>query len=295
MSFNTRLADTFEGALKLPLTECTKYVIFSDCHRGTGSGNDNFTKNELLFVNALKYYASNGFTYLELGDGDELWENRTLNSIKEMHAESFEMMSDFYHRGKFYSVYGNHDIVKRSPSFSQKYFCSYYCEHNLCHKPLFPNITFYPGIILEDQYEEKNIYLTHGHQTDLLNSTLWPLSRFLVRYIWKPLEAIGLRDPTSAAKNNTRKKFSEKKLTQWAKKNNHILITGHTHRPMIGTIESPYFNCGSCVSPAGITCIEVQLRCITLIKWTYGVKSDSSLYIKRIPLGNTFCIDNINP
>ena len=37
MSYYSRLNQSFEGALKLPLNNCTKYVLISDCHRGTGS------------------------------------------------------------------------------------------------------------------------------------------------------------------------------------------------------------------------------------------------------------------
>lgn len=80
-----------------------------------------------------------------------------------------------------------------------------------------------------------DIYLTHGHQADFLNSVLWPVSRFLVRYIWRPLEQLGIPDPTSAAKNHRKKKSSEKRLARWAAQQHHLLITGHTHHPMIGT------------------------------------------------------------
>ena len=175
--------------------------------------------------------------------------------------------------------------------FVNKYTQDFYCHHSMCCKPLFPDIRYYPGIILEDREEKKDIYLTHGHQADLLNSTLWPLSRFLVRYVWKPLENLGIPDPTSAAKNNTRKKNSEERLTAWARENRHLLITGHTHHPMIGTVESPYFNTGSCVSPAGITCIEIENRCLTLIKWELGTRNDQTAYVRREVLGQRICID----
>lgn len=209
-----------------------------------------------------------------------------------MHRESFESMAKFYQKGRFYAIYGNHDIVKKSLRFPEKHCHTYYCDSKMCNRPLFPHINFYPAIILQDAHHKKDIYLTHGHQADLLNSTFWPLSRFLVRYVWRPLESLGIPDPTSAAKNNTRKKESEKKLAGWAKQHNIILITGHTHRPMIGTKDSPYCNTGSCVSSAGLTCIEIENRCITLIKWTVGTKQNQALYAIRDPLGETVCIDD---
>ena len=134
-----------------------------------------------------------------------------------------------------------------------------------------------PDIRLQD------VYLTHGHQADHLNSTFWRVSRFLVRYIWRPLESLGIPDPTSAAKNNTRKKESEKKLSGWANRHGHILITGHTHHPMI--TDSGYLNTGSCVHPSGITGIEIRNRCLTLVKWSVAARQDLSLYARREILG----------
>ncbi len=287
-----RISKAFTNACCLPLDTCSKYVIFSDCHRGTGKANDNFLKNELLYLAALKHYFQKDFTYLELGDGDELWENRSFEDIKQMHPDSFELMSKFHQYGRFYAVYGNHDIVKKRTNFSEKCCRNYYCEHELCQKPLFPYIAFYSGIILKDKEKKKDIYLTHGHQADFLNCTLWPLSRFFVRYIWRPLELLGVPDPTSAAKNHRRKKKSEQRLTAWAKEHHHILITGHTHHPMIGTASSPYFNTGSCISPSGITCIEIENRCISLAKWSLKIDNNQAVYAGKSVLGNTICIDN---
>ncbi|MBS6398183.1 MAG: metallophosphoesterase family protein [Clostridiales bacterium] len=292
MSTSSRIDRAFRNALYLPLTRHSRYILFSDCHRGTGSANDNFLKNEYLYLAALKYYFQWDFTYLELGDGDELWENRSVRLIKEMHRESFEMLAEYYQDDRMYALYGNHDLVKKNLHFPQKHLCSCYCDQRLCELPLFPGITYYSGIILQDQENQKDIYLTHGHQADLLNSTFWRLSRFLVRYVWKPLEYLGIPDPTSAAKNNTRKKQSEKRLTAWAEENGHILITGHTHHPMIGTRESPYFNAGSCIHPSGITGIEIENRCMTLVKWSIGSRDNMTLYAQREILGETICIDD---
>ena len=152
-------------------------------------------------------------------------------------------------------------------------------------------MNFYSGIILEDQEKKRDIYLTHGHQADPLNSTFWKLSRFLVRYVWKPLEKVGVSDPTSAAKNNTKKKKSEKLLAEWAEQKGHLLISGHTHHPMIGTKESPYFNTGSCIHPGGITGIEIENRCMTLVKWSLSTREDMTLYAARGSLSEKICID----
>ena len=111
MSADGRLNAAFARAPVFPLTAASRYVLFSDCHRGVGNANDNFLKNEYLYLASLDYYYRNGFTYLELGDGDELWENRSVRKIKEMHLQSFKAISRYYTAGRAYSVYGNHEKV----------------------------------------------------------------------------------------------------------------------------------------------------------------------------------------
>ena len=125
------------------------------------------------------------------------------------------------------------------------------------------------------------LYLTHGHQASSLNSTLWRLGRFLVRYVWKPLEQIGILDPTNAAKNYTVKKRSEQRLNTWAEENNKILITGHTHRPILNEAPSLYINTGSCVHPRCITCIELENGTLTLVKWFMGTRKNGDFYLER--------------
>lgn len=268
MSCAKRLDAAFTYALNLPFDRNTSYVIFSDCHRGVGNKNDNFLKNEPLFLAAMKYYMDRGFTYVELGDGDELWENRSMKKIREMHSHSFELLEAFEKRDRMYEVYGNHDMVKKR---------DFLCE----------------SIVLKDREAGKDIYLTHGHQADTLNSTLWGLARFLVRYVWRPLESLGIPDPTSAAKNNTKREKAEQKLAAWAKDRGRILVTGHTHRPSAGTPSLPYFNAGSCVHPGGITGIEIAARRITLVKWSMKARTDMNFYAAREVLGDPVSVDDI--
>ena len=245
MSCNTRLNKAFKNVPVLPLNAQNKYVLFSDCHRGNGTHNDNFLKNEPLYIAALNHYYRTNFTYIELGDGDELWENRNMEQIKEMHSDVFSLLSRFYEKKRLYMIYGNHDMIKKYPSFVKKKCSTYYCSASHCQETLFPGITFYPGLVLRNENAGKSLYLTHGHQASLLNSTLWPVNCFLVRYVWKPLEQIGILDPTSAAKNYTRKQRSENLLGAWAKQNGRTLITGHTHRPMMLPDDPFYLNTGT--------------------------------------------------
>lgn len=291
MSYQSRLSHSFDAAPILPLNQSSRYVLFSDCHRGCANSNDNFLKNQHLYFSALWHYYQSGFTYIELGDGDELWENRKMEQIIDVHSNVFWLMEKFSKQKRLYLLYGNHDMEKKRTAYSSCHCSSYFCTDTQQAQPLFPDMTYYSGIILED-ISGLRLYLTHGHQADLLNSVFWRLSRFLVRYVWKPLEHIGVLDPTSAAKNNHRKNLTEKRLSSWAKERHQILITGHTHRPRLEETDSFYFNTGSCVHPRCITCMEIQNRALTLCKWAVNTRPDRTLYVEREILAGPLFLDN---
>ena len=80
-----RIDRALEHALHLPLGTGSRYVVISDCHRGEGTTNDNFLKNAYLYEAAMEHYIKRGFFYLELGDGEELWENRCMDRIVHYH------------------------------------------------------------------------------------------------------------------------------------------------------------------------------------------------------------------
>ncbi len=285
MSYITRLDRAFADAPVLPVGPDARYVFFSDCHRGIGNNNDNFLKNINSYFAALQYYFQYGFCYIEAGDGDELWENRRMSQISEIHDDVFRLLSRFYGCGRLYMLYGNHDIVKRRQQAAL---------------PGLPELRFHEGLILKSESAPLELRVAHGHQADLFNSVFWRLARFLVRYLWAPLESFGVLDPTSSAKNNTKKDKLERKYVHYAREAGILLLTGHTHRPMLGSGLSPYFNCGSCVHPRGITCIELCGFRASLIKWHASAEKSRHfgsiygqcpptfpLYITREVLGET--------
>ncbi len=297
MSYVSRLQKAFEGAPRLPLNDCSKYVIFSDCHRGIGNANDNFLKNQTLYTAALKHYLNEGFTYIELGDGDELWENYDLSKIIEAHSDVFELQAGFHRQKRLYLIYGNHDIVKRNYHYTSRYCQNYPCccctNPLLENKPLFPDVQVHEGIILENSLTKGSgdIYLTHGHQAELLNSTFWPLARFLVRYAWRHLESFGVLNPTSAAENSTRKAKTEKRLRDFGERNGILLIAGHTHRALLSDKDPYYCNSGSCVHPYSITCLEISHMQIRLIKWSLNADENMRLYISRTILSGPVALE----
>lgn len=278
----TGLNQALAKAMVLDIDASSKLIIFSDCHRGDNSWADDFAHNQSLFFHALNHYLKEGFTYIELGDGDELWENSDFSPIRKAHSHVFSLMRAFYTQGRLYMVFGNHDGQRRSPAYVRKTLSSYYDERTRSHKPLFPDITVYEAIRLRYAGGHPNLLLLHGHQADTINSKWWRLSCYVVRHFWRPLQLLGVNDPTSPAQNFKKRTRIEASLERWARRSNHMLIAGHTHRPRFpDQSRPPYFNTGSCVHPRCITGIEIEAGAVQLIKWDVWPDSRGRLLVRR--------------
>lgn len=282
MSTSERLSQVYESSDVIDFNSSSKFIFFSDCHRGDNTWSDNFAHNEQIFLAAMRYYFDNGYIYIELGDGDELWENIHFPVIRECHKSVFKLMSKFHINNKLYMVWGNHDILKRYKKFRINYMYKYYDRYKEKKVKLFDKIRTHEGLILKHKDSGIKIFAVHGHQGDLINDQYWLFSRFLVRFLWKPLELIGFKNPTSPAKNYRKKRDIEKRIINWTRKKNQMIITGHTHRPMFPKPGSNiYFNCGCCIHPNGITGIEISSGEISLIKWHIITKENGALYAVR--------------
>lgn len=273
------LDNVFNNSKRYKINDKTKLVIMSDCHRGNGNNHDNFVKNKDIYESALMQYYNRGFTYIELGDGDELWKVLDYKDIINEHFNTFKILRKFHNDNKLIMIYGNHDIIKKSPNILDDLY-KYYNKEIKINENLLNNLIVYEALVLD--YDGHEIFLTHGHQIDRLNSNFWKLSRFLVRHLWMPLENIGIKNPVGAAKNYKVEKRVEKKLEKWSIKNNKILIAGHTHRPIFPEVgKSLYFNDGSCIHPNGITCIEIEDGNITLAKWVLELNDNQTISAVR--------------
>jgi len=168
------------------------------------------------------------------------------------------------------------------PAYEISKKCFYYYEDKITKKRevLLDNLVVYESLVLD--YNDNDIFLIHGHQVDFLNSTMWRVSCFAVRYMWRYIENFVAKDPTNSAKNYKVKRRTEKKLKSWSEENNKILIAGHTHKaifPKAG--QSLYFNDGSCVHPNGITCLEITNGKISLVRWSFMVKENGLVYVGK--------------
>ncbi|MHB8093279.1 MAG: hypothetical protein ACYDH8_17030 [Syntrophales bacterium] len=101
---------TFE----IELNAESRYIVFSDCHRGNGSAGDEFAANSMVYKFALAYYLREGFSYIELGDAEELWENGRFAPIYITHTSVYDLLREFHDpepaRTRYIKIWGNHDL-----------------------------------------------------------------------------------------------------------------------------------------------------------------------------------------
>ena len=286
MSSETRLDRVYNHAKRISFDDTSKFILFSDCHRGDNSFADDFANNRNIYFHALKQYYAEGFQYIELGDGDELWENLSFEPILQAHKNVYEVLRLYFIQKRLHMIWGNHDMVYKNPDFVKANLYTYFDERTGTDKPLFPNITYHEGLILKHEETAQEIFLTHGHQADWWNYLFWKWSRFMVRILWKPLNVMGIADPTSPAKNYKELIKVERRIKKWIISKNHLLtITGHTHRPRFPSPgDIPFFNDGSCVHPRCITGIEIENGSVSLIKWETATTDDGTLKIVRVVL-----------
>lgn len=281
MSSKHRITRAFLNAKRLQLSKESKFILFSDCHRGDNSFADDFSHNRKIYHYALSEYYNNGFTYIELGDGDELWENK-FSAIFKANKDVYLVLKKFHEAKRLHLIWGNHDMDYKKPKKVAKNLHYYYDTIDDKEKELMIGVSFSEAILLE-QEDGKTVFLLHGHQADWFNYTFWKVSRFLVKVLWRPLQVLGVKDPTSPAQNHIELIKVERKLECWIKENNNqMVIAGHTHRPRFPSInELPYFNDGSCVHPRCITGLEIENNQITLIKWHLVTSNDGVMQIKK--------------
>jgi UDP-2,3-diacylglucosamine pyrophosphatase LpxH len=268
-----------KNAKVIPFNQNSKLILFSDCHRGVNDWADDFAHNQTIFFYAIQQYNQQKFTYIEVGDGDEMWENRHFGDIRKAHSHIFWELAKFYEDNRLYMLYGNHDIEKRYRRVVSRNLYSYIEDRSGLKKPLFPNIKVHESLLLRPPSGEKNILVLHGHQADPMNDKYWWIGKFFNRTFWKYFQLMGIKDPTSPAKNFRIRNKVEQRLIEWTKANNLITIAGHTHRSRFpDKFEVPYYNDGSCVHPRCITGIEIVNGEIILVKW--GVTCDQAGVLK---------------
>jgi len=282
MFTDKRLTEAYKHAKKIPFDNRSKFVFFSDLHRGDDSVSDEFTRNQAVFVHALDYYYENGYTYVEVGDGDELWEYPDFKHIRLAHGDVFTVLKKLNHENRFLLLYGNHNIYLKNNYFVKKNLYRYYDEYQQIKAPLFPGIEPLESLVLRHRQTRQELFVVHGHQGDFTNDQAWPFAMLLLRYFWRYLHVVGFRNPSSPARNLEKRHKIERNYKKWIRKHKRILICGHTHRPRFPrSKELPYFNTGCGIHTKGITGIEIVDDEISMIDWRLKADKNGSLHIVR--------------
>jgi len=283
------LDKAFKNAKTLTINKDSKLIFFSDLHKGDNSYADDFTHNMEIYRYAILDYYQKDYTYIELGDGVELWENYSFEPIYLAHRNVFELLKLFHNDNRLHMLWGNHDMIFRDPLTVEKMLYQFFTPKNIKQKKQLFNLEFHESLLLEIENTAKKILLIHGHQADVLNYKFWKVSRLFVRYFWMPLQKwFGVKDPTSPAKNYKNLIKVERKLKDWMlKNNNQMVIAGHTHRPRFpDPNELPYFNDGSCVHPNSIIGLEIENLQISMVKWhTDSDDTKNNTIVKTILAG----------
>lgn len=258
----------------------SRFVIFSDLHKGARNGADDFALAEPNYLAALEYYEQRQFHLILLGDAEELWENK-LVQIKKHNRATFQAEGVFLKRHAFTKVFGNHDLDWEINPLAASELRKIYGGELMAIE----------GVILQGDINGRpiEIFCTHGHQGDSQSDGNL-VSKFFVSNIWAPLQAYLHINPNTPAYNQSRKTEHNGMMYEWSShQKDVILITGHTHQPVFESlthferiqrredktgqayrdVKPTYFNTGCCCYDDGdITGIEICDRQIRLIKWT---------------------------
>ncbi len=290
----------------IKLDEASRFIIFSDQHKGARNSADDFMFAEKNYLAALAYYEQEHYHYIMLGDSEELWEN-WIESVIKQNKQSFEAERKFIERKALTKVFGNHDLYWGNDPLASFNLGRIYGQ----------SIPVYEGVVLQAGKDGRKLdfFLTHGHQGDTQSDGNW-FTKWFVSMIWAPLQAFLKINPNTPATNDLLKSLHNYLMYEWVSEQpGTVLITGHTHQPVFTSLtrleriykkiglarkenntalikeiqdtlpiganrdqtdpdfslyKKNYFNTGCCCFDDGdITGIEISEGSIRLIKWEY--------------------------
>lgn len=274
-----------------------KFIIFSDHHKGNKDHGDDFAGSEPNYLAALDYYLINNFSYINLGDAEELWKYTPAEVISK-NSISLKAEAKFQKKNKYYKTFGNHDVTWKNK-----------LDVDLWFKDLFTlPLPVWEGIVLKFIINEKplSVFLTHGHQGDKLSDNN-ALSTWIVAHVWRPLQRYLEINVNSPSDDYTLRDKHNIMMHEWSsKRENLLLITGHTHKPVFASglysdhpnntvnenkiavaekyssRKPSYFNTGCCCyNDNDITGIEIADGKISLIKWHWENNTSNRVVLEE--------------
>ena len=224
----TTLLNTRSG-LFLPFDAATgKFIIFSDQHKGAGDAADDFVGAQHNYTAALDWYYQQGFTFINLGDCEELWENK-IEPVLQCYPTIMLQEVAFQTAGRYVKVFGNHDLLWFDKTAVTQFLA-----------PLFTDkLQVYEGVILQTSIGGKplQIFLTHGHQGDAISDSN-AFSKWFIGRIWVPVQRWLDFKVNTPAKDFTLRDRHNQIMYNWTEgRQSTILITGHTHKPVFESLD----------------------------------------------------------
>jgi len=231
---STALDEAFSRALKQEEAEgesvldirSARWIIFSDHHKGARNGADDFRTCERAYNAALAYYDRLQYTLVVMGDVEELWEEQP-ETVLKTYPHTLELEGKFLRGGRYLRFWGNHDDA--------------WSHEDLVEQLLIPalggtSLKVYEALILhvrDGEEELGRLFLVHGHQGTLSSDRIAPISRFLVRYTWRPFQRITKVSANTPAKDYELRYDHNSAMYSWSERQQKVvLIAGHTHRPV---------------------------------------------------------------
>lgn len=299
-----------------------KFIILSDQHKGGKDLADDFRLAEKNYMATLQHYYDNGFTFINLGDCEELWES-TPSTVIEKNRLTLLEEAQFLASDRYYRIYGNHDLE-----------WSYLIQQSLYLKPIFGSkFKVYEGMLLTTTYNEKKygIFLSHGHQGDQ-RSDGNAFSKWFVAAIWTPIQRFLEISVDTISDSFELVDDHNIMMYEWSATHENLLfVSGHTHKPvfasldhmdrlakqleraknennlqaiesiqkeiekrkaeyagkkLVKTMAKPsYFNTGCCCfSDGDLTGIEIENGYIRLVKWDANEKGGTRIVLEESPL-----------
>ncbi len=306
-----------------------RFIIFSDQHKGNKDAADDFMAAETNYITALQHYYDKGFTFINLGDCEELWECTPRAAI-DQNRLSLLQEARFQQTERYHRIYGNHDLEWK-----------YLIQQNMYLKPIFgKKLKVHEGLILTTYYNNKSydLFLTHGHQGDN-KSDGNAFSMWVVAAIWTPIQRfLEIRIDTISDSFDLVDKHNILMYEWSATLRNTLFISAHTHKPVFASMDHidrlnkqllkakaaedtdlvksisgelekrsaeyagktiirrmahpTYFNTGCCCfSDGDVSGIEIEDGMIRLVKWKNNVEGCVRTILEESPLAYVF--DNL--
>lgn len=283
-----RLNQALAAALPVTISDESRLVFFSDLHRGDGGSTDLFLPNKALFLRALTHYYAEDYTYVEVGDGDELWMHYDFPAVRQAHGDVFDLLHQFHAGQRLHLLFGNHDMRENGRTPQDK-----------------DGIPTRESLLLLHSPSGQKILVCHGHQADLTSERFYTFTRLTNRHFWRHLQEFGvgqLRIGTSQAHSlqnlpralrawtYAQPRRIEQRLVEWSGTRQQPLICGHTH--LAAWQESghqPYYNIGSGLQSGVLTGLEICHGMLTAVHWSWDGRQAARRVRRQTPLGLAAC------